>query len=323
VKGTDRVIVLSLALIGLLAAFYFMVLAPKRDKASALGDEITQLQDSLSEQEQVAAFGEQARQEFPRYYGRLVVLGKAVPEQADSASMLVQLGQVANQAGVEFRQIALGQSAAAAAAPAPAPAGTGAAPADGGTSTTPSSTATPTAGSEAAAAPSAGSTAQTAATNTAAAPAASAGGSTSTTTPTQTAATNTAAAPAPATEATAASLPIGATVGPGGLPVLPYDLAFKGTFFDVADFMSGLDSLVHLRKGSSQVAADGRLITVDGFSLTPLPTLSGVPELQAEFAVTTYVVPPDQGLTAGASPSGPATSPAQPPITTTSSPVAP
>ena len=32
----------------------------------------------------------------------------------------------------------------------------------------------------------------------------------------------------PATEASAATLPIGAVVGPGGLPTLPYDLTFRG-----------------------------------------------------------------------------------------------
>ena len=52
---------------------------------------------------------------------------------------------------------------------------------------------------------------------------------------------------APATETAAANLPIGATVGSAGLPTLPYDLDFKGNFFQVADFVSGLDELISLR----------------------------------------------------------------------------
>jgi hypothetical protein len=53
------------------------------------------------------------------------------------------------------------------------------------------------------------------------------------------------------------------------------------------------------------------LLTVDGFSL-----LGGAPgsspELKANFAVTSYVTPSTQGLTLGATPGGPAVSPAQP-----------
>jgi Tfp pilus assembly protein PilO len=270
----DRVILLSLAIVGLLAAFYFMILSPKRDEASKLKEENTQLQVSIDEQKAVAAFAEQARQEFPRYYSRLVVLGKAVPDQADQASMLVQLSQIADSSGVEFRAIKVGEGASAEAAPAPA---APTPPADG-TTTTPSDESTP-----------ASEGAVTGEGTTATAAAAS-------------------SAPAPATEASAASLPIGATVGPAGLPILPYDLTFQGSFFDIAEFMSGVDSLVGLQEGSGQVAANGRLMTVDGFALKPIPQIGGAPKLVATFAVTTYVVPSEQGLTAGASPTSPAPS---------------
>jgi Tfp pilus assembly protein PilO len=290
----DRVILLSLAIVGLLAAFYVMVLSPKREEASKLSEENTLLQASIDEQKQVATFGEEARQDFPRYYSRLVVLGKAVPDQADQASMIVQLSQIANRSGVEFRAIKVSEGGGAsttaptAAAPTTPPAGTATGPSDGTTTTPEGSTTTPSAGT---------------------APPASGG---STATPAAT------TGPAPATEAVAASLPIGATVGLAGLPILPYDLTFKGSFFDVADFMSGIDSLVGLREGSGQVAADGRLLTVDGFSLKPIPTLGGEPELNATFAVTSYVVPSEEGLTAGASPTGPSASALQSPATPTS-----
>jgi Tfp pilus assembly protein PilO len=288
----DRAILLSLAVVGLLAAFYFMILSPKREKASELGEKVTQLQSSIDQQEQVVASAEQTRKEFPTYYGRLVVLGKAVPEQADSASLMVQLNQIASRTDVEFRSLKLGQGGGAAAASAPAAPAPAAPPS--GESTTPTEGSTP--------APSDGST-----------PAPAAGGSA---TPAST------TAPAAATEATAANLPIGATVGPAGLPTLPYDLIFRGSFFDAANFLSGVDSLVQLREGSGQVAANGRLLTVDGFALSA-PTLDPVPELKIDFSVTSYVVPSDQGLTAGATPTGPATSPAQPPTTPTSAPVTP
>jgi Tfp pilus assembly protein PilO len=306
VKGTDRMVLLSLAVVGLLAAFYFMILAPKRQKASDLGAEVTELQASIDQQKQVADFAEQARQEFPEYYGRLVVLGKAVPEQADTSSMLVQLGQISAKSRVDFRGLTLSQSAGGAPA---APAAPAAEVPPAGTSTTPTDPAAPpsqgAAPSGGAAPPAGGATPPPATGGAEATPAAA-----------------TTAAPAPATEAAAASLPIGATVGPAGLPTLPYDLTFEGSFFDVATFMSGVDSLVRLREGAGQVAANGRLLTVDGFALSS-PTLDSVPKLKVDLSVTSYVVPSGESLTAGATPTGPAPSPAQPPTTPTSTPVAP
>ena len=105
-----------------------------------------------------------------------------------------------------------------------------------------------------------------------------------------------------ATESTAASLPIGATVGPAGLNVLPYDLTFTGSFFHVADFIHGIDSLIHT--GGSDLAVDGRLVTLNGFVLTP--STVGFPQLESNFSVTTYLVPSNQGITAGATPTEPA-----------------
>lgn len=276
-KRTDRAILVSLLAAGLLAAFYFMVLSPKRDQASQLGDEISSLEASIAEQEQVAAFAEQARQDFPKFYGRMVVLGKAVPEGADSASLLVQLNSISQGAGVEFQGLQLaqgGESAAEAAAATPPPEATP--PADG-------STPSPDAGGEPA----------------------------PETTPTGAEPSVTGVA-APATEATAANLPIGATVGAAGLPTLPYDVDFIGDFFEIADFVNGLDRMVGLREKSGQVAVDGRLMTIDGFALKGGAPGSS-PELGATFLMTTYVTPSDQGLTLGATPQAPA--PGQPEVT--------
>jgi hypothetical protein len=121
------------------------------------------------------------------------------------------------------------------------------------------------------------------------------------------------AAAAPATESAAATLPIGASVGSAGLPTLPYELTFRGNYFEVADFMAGVDRLVKTRK--TTIAADGRLVTIDGFSMTADDAFP-YPVLKATVQVTTYVTPADQGLTAGATPTGPAlassTAPASP-----------
>ncbi len=119
--------------------------------------------------------------------------------------------------------------------------------------------------------------------------------------------------PISATEAAASVLPLGASIGSAGLAVMPYSLTFYGSFSTIADFIKGLDSLV--KTTNEKVAVDGRLITVDGFSLAAGE--DGFPALTASFAVTTYLTPPSQGVTAGASPSGPEAASTATPVSTT------
>ena len=125
--------------------------------------------------------------------------------------------------------------------------------------------------------------------------------------------------PTSATEVAAATLPLGASVGPAGLAVMPYELNFTGGFFHIADFIEGLDKLVETE--NEKVTVDGRLMTINGFSLQAAPQ-AGFPKLEATFSVTTYLTPPGQGLTAGATPESPAGASEATPASTTTGAVA-
>jgi hypothetical protein len=264
-RAFDRSILIALPLLALVIAFWFLVLSPKREEASKLGDEVASLESEVSELQRAAEFAEQAKDEFPRDYADLVTLGKAVPEDSDTPSLFAQLSGISQRASVDFRSLELVSGDGESAAPAP----------------TPTEETTPAPAPTAETAPAAAPTGETAP------PAGEAPAAES-------------AAP---TEAAAAPLPLGAAVGPAGLPVMPYKLEFLGDFFRVADFIDGLDGTVSTKGGS--VSVDGRLMTIDGFSLTRDPA-KGYPSLLANFAVTTYLTPSTEGLTAGASPSGPA-----------------
>jgi Tfp pilus assembly protein PilO len=124
----------------------------------------------------------------------------------------------------------------------------------------------------------------------------------------------TSGASASPTEVAASTMPLGATVGPAGLSVMPYTLTFSGNFFHVADFIKGLDSLVKTK--NEEVAVDGRLLTVNGFSLQAAPKAE-FPTLQATFSITTYLTPPGEGLAGGALPESPGTTELTPTATTT------
>jgi hypothetical protein len=119
-----------------------------------------------------------------------------------------------------------------------------------------------------------------------------------------------AATPAPATEASAALLPLGASVGPAGLGVMPYTLEFRGDFFSMADLLADLDKNVGTGKS---VEVDGRLLTINGFTMTPDAETG---DLAVELSITSYVLPESQGLTAGATPTAPAPSVPAPTPTT-------
>jgi Tfp pilus assembly protein PilO len=106
------------------------------------------------------------------------------------------------------------------------------------------------------------------------------------------------------TEVAASKLPLGASIGSAGLAAMPYTLKFNGSFFRLADFIHGLDSLVKTKNANVEVT--GRLITINGFNLKP-DSGKGFPHLEAEFTVTTFLVPPEQGVTGGATPAEPST----------------
>jgi hypothetical protein len=93
-------------------------------------------------------------------------------------------------------------------------------------------------------------------------------------------------------------------VGPAGLPVSSYAFTLSGWFFDATDFLGALDSLVEASPTKAP-KVHGRLLTIDAFSLS-LDDLADYPMINANLSVTTYEVPADQGVEAGATPAGPA-----------------
>jgi hypothetical protein len=104
-------------------------------------------------------------------------------------------------------------------------------------------------------------------------------------------------------KAPAAALPPGATVGPAGFPIEPFSFTFTGNFFHLADFFGRLDHFVNV--GPKSIAVSGRLMTLDSINLTVGST--GFPNIAATVSATTYLLPVNEGLTAGATPLGPGT----------------
>ena len=138
----DRYILMVAAAIGVLGAFWFLALAPKRDSVSKLDKELTAARQTLTQAQQEKTQFAQAQVQFPALYASLGRLGKAVPTSEDVPSLLVQLNHAAAQANVDFRSVELkldsaSQASTATSAPAaPAAGATGATGATGAAGST-------------------------------------------------------------------------------------------------------------------------------------------------------------------------------------------
>jgi Tfp pilus assembly protein PilO len=234
------------------------VLSPKRKEASDLSEQVATLQSQVAQDEAAASTAGVAKNDFKSNYRQLITLGKAVPVDADTPSLLTQLETLSSRSDVAFQGITLGGS------------GGGGVPA---------------------AAPTTSVTGETLATG-------------------------------EATEASASLLPIGASVGAAGLPIMPYTMDFNGGFFDIADFFGEVDAMVNV-KGTDKVSVDGRLLTINNFTMAPLEGEGQDLVLEVTVDATSYLSPADQGLTGGATPTGPLATPVPAAESTTTQPATP
>jgi Tfp pilus assembly protein PilO len=108
-------ILIAVAAIGLAAcAFYFLMLAPKRDEVAKLDSKIAAKQAEIAQSEQMLATYESAKASYKTNYATLARLGKAVPADDDVRSLMVQVEASADKTGVDFKQIELGSNLAGA-----------------------------------------------------------------------------------------------------------------------------------------------------------------------------------------------------------------
>jgi hypothetical protein len=301
----DRTILGVLAAIGLLAAFWFVGISPKRSELKKLDAQVAQSEQNLASARQEAAQFAQDRLAFPAAYTEMVRLGKAVPKDADVPSLVVQLEDAAREADVDFRTVKVSNS------------GGGGSPAS--TQSAPPPPATPAPSTAA----SSGATGQSGAGGSSTSPAGTTGpspspspsggaGSTSSTPPASTGTTGAAPVTAPANATAAATLPIGTQVGPAELPVLKMSLIFQGNFFKMADLVHNVRALVE--RQDHRLLVSGRLLTVDGIGFEKGD--AGFPQVKVTMLTTAYLLPVNQNLLAGATPQGPAGATSTPASTT-------
>ena len=224
-----KLLIAVAASLAAVAAFWFLALAPKREQAASLQTKIAKKNSEVAAAQTTLAAYEKSRADYPKNYATVVRLGKAVPEDDDIRSLLVQLDAEAGSTGVDFRTIEVGGTS-------------GATPAEG---------------------------------------------------------------------ASSVGLPPGAvSVGSAGFSAMPFTFSFRGNFSNLSRFFAGMERFVTMRNERMNVT--GRLLRLEAIDLQVDQT--GFPKIRAQIGASSYLVPPTQGLTAGATPEGPAatTPPATP-----------
>ena len=108
--------------------------------------------------------------------------------------------------------------------------------------------------------------------------------------------------PAAAPTSTTKPPPGASTVGTAGFSTMPFSFNFKGSFFQLGKFFNKIDKFVAVRNGGLDVT--GRLLLLNSITITP-DTETGFPNLTADVTANSYLLPPTEGLTAGATAAGP------------------
>jgi Type II secretion system (T2SS), protein M len=127
VTTRDRLVLLGISGLAVLAAVWLLLVSPERGKASKLGTEVSAASAQLASAESQAADARVAQRRYSAAYASVVSLGKAVPPSEEVPSLMYQLAQASNQKHVQFNSITTGASGSGGSASPSAPVATAAA----------------------------------------------------------------------------------------------------------------------------------------------------------------------------------------------------
>ncbi len=233
--GRDRIVIMVVAALGVLAAVWFLGVSPKRQQAAELAKQVSSEQAQLSTARSQVSSAQAAQAEYSTDYASIIRLGKAVPASSEVPSLVYQLAQASGRRNVEFASITAGAS--------------GSSGASGASS---------------------------------------------------------------ASSSASASSAAGASPASAGFSQMPFTFVFSGNFNGLYHLFQQLNHFtLHTASGGLEVS--GRLLTIQAVQLEPnTSAVSGKEgghaeeQLTGTITATAYVLPAGQGLTGGATPSGPA-----------------
>jgi Tfp pilus assembly protein PilO len=104
----DRLVLIAIAMLVLLAGGWYMLVSPERQQASKLEAQVTTASAQLTSAEGELSSARGAATRYSNAYSSIVNLGKAVPATAEVPSLIFQLEQASNLKRVDFSSIVTG-----------------------------------------------------------------------------------------------------------------------------------------------------------------------------------------------------------------------
>lgn len=112
----DRLVLVGVSALALLAVVWLLLVSPERKQASKLSSEVSAASAQLASAQGDAASARSAQRRYSSAYASVVSLGKAVPASEEVPSLMYQLAQASNQKHVQFSSITTGGGSGASAA---------------------------------------------------------------------------------------------------------------------------------------------------------------------------------------------------------------
>jgi Tfp pilus assembly protein PilO len=104
-KKRDIGILIGLGLLVLLVAWYFLIIGPKRDAISTTEADLQQEKKSYEDNTNRVRRLDEERNAARQTSGEILKLNKLIPVDAQVPSLIVELQQTANEAGIKFIKI--------------------------------------------------------------------------------------------------------------------------------------------------------------------------------------------------------------------------
>jgi hypothetical protein len=108
----DRIVLMAVVVLVVLAGGYLMAVSPERHQAESAQAQVQSARQQLEAAQTLAATGRSAQRRYTAAYSSVVSLGKAVPPSEEVPSLIYELQQVSHQRSVEFNSITAGAAGA-------------------------------------------------------------------------------------------------------------------------------------------------------------------------------------------------------------------
>jgi hypothetical protein len=113
VSRSIRILLVAIVAVLVVGGYWKLALAPKRAEAQQLDQKVAVQEAQLVQTQSLIATYQGAQKDYKNNYATLARLGKAVPADDDTRSLLVQLDASAKRSGIDFDTINLNASGSA------------------------------------------------------------------------------------------------------------------------------------------------------------------------------------------------------------------